>query len=71
MLIFYTQFTADSVAILLNTTTLATTFEEGQTITICGEVDLAGSIRNITASFPLYLFFPDIVGSEPGKLSFS
>lgn len=57
----------NSVAILLSTNSSRTTFEETEEITICGEVDLAGIIRNISVSFPLQLEFPDLEGMEPGK----
>ena len=47
----------------------ATDVDEGQSVTVCGNVVLAGSISNISTSFPISFMFLGQDGVASGKNS--
>ena len=47
----------------------ATDVDEGQSITVCGDVVLAGSVSNISTSFPIGFMFLEQDGVASGKNS--
>lgn len=60
-------YAVNPVAIIL--TVSASDVDEGQSITVCGEVALSGIISNISTSFPIVLTFLEQDGVASGKHS--
>ena len=54
------------VPVLIILSTAEASVDEGQSVTVCGEVSFAGSLEDVEVSFPVVLTFPE-QGVTAGK----